>query len=228
MVIYDGIDVAAQSFAEARASVLGEFKLRPNARLLGMVARLSPQKDHGTLLRALREVVTEHPDAHLLIVGDVSGSSSAVTIHDQLRQLAADLGIGSHVTFTGFRPDISRLLAAMDIVTLITHFEGLPLVLLEAMAQGRPIVATATGGIPELVVHEETGLLHQPQSVTELASHIRLLLQDEAQARRLGEAGRRLVEERFTMERFSANIAGLYRFLLGAPSRVDTSLRSDS
>jgi glycosyltransferase involved in cell wall biosynthesis len=227
-VIYDGIDVSALSQLEARASVLREFELPSNARLVGMAARLSPQKDHGTLLRAFREVITEHPDAHLLIIGDVSGSSSAVKIHENLRQLAADLGIGSHVTFAGFRRDISRLLAAMDIVTLVTHFEGLPLVLLEAMAQARPIVATATGGIPELVVHQETGLLHRLQSVSELASHIRLLLQDEAQARRLGEAGRRLVEERFTMERFSANMAGLYRSLLGAPSRVDTSLRSDS
>jgi glycosyltransferase involved in cell wall biosynthesis len=211
-VIYDGIESPQYSHREARASVLQELRLPVSTRLVGMAARLSPQKDHETLLRAVAEVARTSPDIRLVIVGhsDPAGGVS----QERLGRLADQLGLGAKVTFTGFRTDVPRLLAAMDVVVLATHFEGLPLVLLEALGQGRPVVATAVGGIPELLTDNETGLTHRHQDPSHLAAQLLSLLRDEAYAMRLAEAGRQLVKDRFTMEAFSRNMADLYRSLL--------------
>jgi glycosyltransferase involved in cell wall biosynthesis len=214
VVIYDGIDTAQHPHLDARAAVLGQLGLPPASRLVGMVARLAPQKDHETLLRAAGRFLHDCPTAHLLIIGEHSESTTSRAIHDALRRLADEVGIGSRVTFTGFRRDIPHVLAALEVVVLATHFEGLPLVLLEAMAQARPIVATAVGGVPELIINDETGLLCRRRDPEQLAQAVLSVLTDEPRALRLAEGAQRLVKSRFTMERFSSAMAALYRDLL--------------
>jgi len=129
-------------------------------------------------------------------------------------------GVTSSFIFTGFREDVARLVAAFDVFVLSTHGEGLPLVILEAMARGVPVAATEVGGIPEVVRHGETGLLHAHGDDAALASHLSSLLSDEAGAAALGEAGRRHVEREFGRERFAREMAGLYRELIGAGAGV--------
>ncbi len=128
--------------------------------------------------------------------------------------MITELGLTDHFTFTGFRSDVPTLLAAMDVVVLATHFEGFGLAVLEAMAEGRPVVATAVGGIPEFVRDGETGLLHRHEDDAHLASQIEALLRDRTRAERLGESGRRLVKTDFSVAHFSQRITGLYRSLL--------------
>jgi glycosyltransferase involved in cell wall biosynthesis len=98
---------------------------------------------------------------------------------------------------------------------LATHFEGFGLVIVEAMAQGTPVIATAVGGVTEIIVEQETGLLHRPVDDADLATKILALLSDKALAERLATAGRRLVDERFTIQRFASNIATLYQRIIG-------------
>ena len=129
-------------------------------------------------------------------------------------QLRGELGLGGHFTFTGFRSDVARLLPAMDVVVLATHFEGFGLALLEAMAHGRPVVATAVDAIPEFVLDDETGLLHRHGDDAHLAEQIGSLLADPTRAMRLAEAGRQLVKTRFSMERFATSTRDLYQRLL--------------
>ena len=213
-VVYDGIDVPALRTAEASV-VREELGIPAGAPVVGMVARVSPQKDFTTLARAARRVAVRHPGARFLVVGD-NGQEPAYREHyEQVVRELVEQGVEGRFIFTGFRRDVPRLVAAMDVFVLCTHFEGLPLVLLEGMAQTKPTVATAVDGIPELVRHGDTGLLHRHQDDDELARHISQLLEDHALAARLGAAGRHAVETFWTNERFGRDMVKLYRDVLG-------------
>jgi glycosyltransferase involved in cell wall biosynthesis len=213
-VIYDGLSSMGIAHVDARAAIGREFKLEPGVRLIGMVARLAPQKDHATFLRAARRVVAADPDTHFFIVGDYSSEPGSRHIFERLLGLIAELGLSDNVTFTGFRTDVPTLVAAMDVIVLATNFEGFGLAVLEAMAEGRPVVATAVGGIPEFVRDGETGLLHRHADDAHLASQIQSILRDRALGARLGEAGRQLVQTAFSPTIFSHRIAELYGALL--------------
>jgi len=112
--------------------------------------------------------------------------------------------------WAGFRADVPHVLAASDIVTLVSTGEGVPLVLLEAMAHGKPVVATEVGGIAELVQRERTGLLHRPRDPVDLANCFTRLLDQPEWAAALGAAGRRHVEREFTMARAVAAVTAMY------------------
>jgi glycosyltransferase involved in cell wall biosynthesis len=117
--------------------------------------------------------------------------------------------------FTGFRTDVARLMRAFDVFVLSTHFEGLPLVVLEAMAMGLPVVATAVNGIPEVIDRDEVGLLFPHEDSAALARHLVALLTDPARAASVGAAGREAVRERFGTEAFARNVTRLYADALG-------------
>ena len=214
LVLYDGVEAEEVPHPAARAAVVAEFAIPPSAKIVGMVARIAPQKDHQTFLEAARLVLQSAPETHFLIVGDHSGSAAA-ELHAELGRRVRDSDIAPHVTFTGFRSDTASLFAAMDVAVLATHFEGFGLVLLEAMIQGRPVVATAVGGVLEIVADGETGLLHRHQDADHLAEQILSLLRDPERARRIAVAGHRFVRERFTTEQLASGMSTLYHSLLG-------------
>lgn len=215
-VIYDGLPrTNLMDHREARQSLGAELKLPPDARLVGMVARLAPQKDHPTFIRAAHRIVARHPDIHFLVVGDTDGDADLIRARTELADLASALGISNNVTFTGFRSDTAAVFAALDVAVLATHYEGFGLALLEAMAQARPVVATRVGGIPEFVAHGDTGLLHAHGDDADLAVQILSLLDHGDRAGRIAEAGRNLVERRFTMAGFAQRIDELYRTVGG-------------
>lgn len=212
VVLYDGIDVLQPADG---AGVREELGIAANARIVGMVARVEPQKDFATLADAARRVIAAEPDTHFLIVGGTDRTEEQrAHFREVLRWMEAQ-GIAGQVTFAGFRSDVARMLGAMDVFVLSTHWEGLPLVILEAMAQAKPVVATAVDGIPEVIAHGETGLLYAHEDAAMLADHILYLLRDPNRARGLGEAGRRYVAVCFSTERFAAAMVSLYRAVLG-------------
>jgi glycosyltransferase involved in cell wall biosynthesis len=210
-LIYDGIESIPVDRNAARDRLLAEFSLPSDTRLVGMVARLASQKDHVTLIRAAGRVVSVSPNVRFLVVGDHTSTDASRQQYRALAHLVEERGLTSHFIFSGFRGDIPQLLSGIDISVLSTHFEGFPLVILEAMAQGTPVIATAVGGVTEIIVDQDTGLLHRPSDDADLATKIVTLLSDRALAERLALAGRRLVEERFTIQRFASSIASLYQ-----------------
>lgn len=214
-IIYDGISISPtandqRAMNEARDAVRAEFGLPAHTKLVGMVARVAAQKDYETLAKAAARIAPAHPDLRFMIVGDNSLEAVHRDHYEKVMSMLTSLGVESRFVFTGFRADVSRMIAAFDVFVLSTHFEGFPLVILEALAHQKPVVATAVDGIPEIIVNDETGLLAQPRNDHALAAQIDVVLRSAELARRLGAAGRETVERNFSSERFAESVLNLY------------------
>jgi glycosyltransferase involved in cell wall biosynthesis len=170
-----------------------------------MVSRLDPQKDPVTLLDAWGMVAGPH---RLLLAGDGP-------LRPALEEMVSRRGLAGRVQLLGARTDVPTLLRAADVFVLSSRSEGLPLAIIEAMTAGLPVVATGVGGVPEAVVHGETGLLVPPGDPTALASALDRLLRDAGLRRRMGEAGRQRALAHFTEARMLEETAALYVRALG-------------
>jgi glycosyltransferase involved in cell wall biosynthesis len=126
----------------------------------------------------------------------------------ELEDMAGALGVADRVAFAGYRPAAPAELAEVDALVLPSRIEGLPVVVLEAMAHGKPVIATPVGGTAELVVHGETGII--VHDVDELAAALRRLSDEPGEGRRMGEAGRRRVEEKFSEDAMTRRVLELY------------------
>ena len=172
--------------------------------LVGEVARLCDVKGQSELLHALDGL----DGVHCVLVGVDLEQGGA--FRAGLEREAEELGLAERVVFTGYRSDARSLIAGLDVFVLPSWTEGLPLTVLEAMAQARPVVATAVGGTGEAVLHGETGLLVAPRDVEALRAAIAELVADPERARALGEAGRRRVEAHFSVAGMTDAVLALY------------------
>jgi glycosyltransferase involved in cell wall biosynthesis len=197
VTIYNGVDPAP-------AVDSGRADDRPPQLL--EVARLCDVKGQRELIAALEGL--RRRDAVLLLAGDDLEAGGA--FRRALEVEAEQQGLGDRVRLLGHRDDVRRLIGDADVMVLPSHAEGLPLVVLEAMAAAKPVVATAVGGVPELVVDGETGLLVPPGDVEALTRALDDLLGDPDRARRLGEAGRRRALEKFSADEAAARVLELY------------------
>ncbi len=193
VTVHNGIDVGAPA-APVRV-VEGPTILH--------VGRLCDVKGQRELIRALAEL-----DAFVVLVGRDLEAGGA--FQQRLEREAERLGVSDRVLFVGYRDDVPGLLAGCDVFCLPSWIEGLPVTVLEAMAQARPVVASAVGGTPEVLVDGETGLLVPPRNLQALAGALGRLLDDPELARRLGEAGRARVEERFSERAMTERVLALY------------------
>jgi glycosyltransferase involved in cell wall biosynthesis len=208
-VVPNYVDEAAfQELAPVdRQRVLDELGVPSDRTIVGCVANLRPVKDHDTLLRGVARMIGEGHDVHLVLVGDGER-------RDALVRLASDLEIRERVAFAGHRPHQPNLHHLFDISTLTSTDEAFSNSLLEAMAAANPVVATNVGGTPDAVVHGETGLLVPPANPGALASVLGRLLDDANLARRMGEAGRSRVREKFSPDVALTSLVDLYEGLL--------------
>lgn len=186
-------------------------QLGPDDLVVGCVARLSPEKGVADLLRAAAQLRPNWPRLTVLIVGDAPPASE----HPQeLRRLAASLGLGSAVRFCGYQPDAGSLCAEFDIQVVCSLAEPCGLATLEAMAQGRPVVATASGGSPELVDDGVEGFLVAPQDPERLASRLDCLLDSPGLRREMGRRGRDRVQRDFGLDLMVERTETVYRLAL--------------
>jgi glycosyltransferase involved in cell wall biosynthesis len=180
-----------------------EFDIPASARILVAAGRLSPEKGHRVLVAALAELATLEPPVHLVLLG--SGVEE-----ENLRRQASAAGLAGRVVFAGFRRDVLRYLAGADLVVNPSFTEGLPNVLLEAFALGRPVVATDVGGTSELVQPGNTGWLAPAGDPARLASTIREALHDPARATRFATNARELVSRSFTFTQQAERLIQVY------------------
>jgi len=175
--------------AATKTQLRAEFGIPADALVVGCIARLHPVKDHATLLRAVSQLCGAWPQLHLMLVGD--GESRA-----DLEGLATQLGISDRVHFTGFLPNEPNFHHVFDISVLTSVSEGFPNALVEAMAAGRPVVATAVGGNVD-AVRPETGFLIPVAAPAELAAAIERLLSDDSLRLRMGAAARDVAQREY-------------------------------
>jgi glycosyltransferase involved in cell wall biosynthesis len=212
VVVHYGIEDVGESSPETIDRALAELGIDQSSPLVLCVARLDPQKDHETLLRAWKDVTARVQSARLLLAGGTQlGGEEYV---DGLKRLTAALGIGKTVIFAGVRSDVGDLMAACDVLAMSSRWEGVGLVFLEAMRARRPVVATRVGGIPEVVIHGETGYLVDAGDPAALASSLVRLIEDRGSAKTMGEQGRDRYEQRFSAEQMLNKMSGLYAKLL--------------
>jgi len=203
--------VALERFHSGSAEpVRRELGLAQGEVALVTVANLHPVKGHEDLLRALAMLRPRHPGVRLLLAGRDRGS------RPRIEALLGELDIGSQVQLLGERDDVPRLLAAADIVVHPSHEEGFANAVLEGMAAGRPLVATAVGGTPEAVRDGMEGLLVPAHAPAALAAAIDRLVSDPELRRRMGESGRLRIESEFSMARMIDRFAAWYETLAGS------------
>ena len=200
-------DAAFEAPRHERQPLLAELGIPRNARVIGVVARLDPIKEHETLLHATALLKTRWPTLHVVIVGEGENRRA-------LELLCAALGLRDRVHFAGYRSNVPNLNHAFDVAVLCSRSEGFPNAIVEAMAAGRPVVASDVGGNADAVVHGETGLLAAAGDAAAFADALDTVLRDPTLARRMGEAGRRRAHAEFNATAALTRLEALYNSLI--------------
>jgi glycosyltransferase involved in cell wall biosynthesis len=213
VTVHEGIDLGRVDAAPA-AKLHEELWLPHHAPIVGNVAALVPHKGQRHLIEAARLVLPRVPDARFVIAGEGE-------LRPALERQIKEHHLEKHVLLAGFRPDVLSVHKAFDIFAMSSITEGLGTSLLDAMAASKPIVATATGGIPEVVVDGETGVLVPPRDHERMADAIVKLLNDESLRKRMGDAGRARAESRFSAERMVQKTLRVYRRVAMHPHQED-------
>lgn len=195
-------------FIPEKSRIREELDVPSDTPLIGCVASLHERKGHRFLFRAFTSVLKEFPDATLLLAGD--GPLGA-----ELKQLASDLGISKNVVFLGFRKDIPNILAGIDLFVLPSLLEGLGVSLLEASHAELPIIASKTGGTPDVVKDGETGLLAPPGDSQTLAQKILYILKHPSKGKEMGRNAKSWISKEFSAEAMVNRYIKLYKKLLG-------------
>jgi glycosyltransferase involved in cell wall biosynthesis len=215
VTVHEGIDVDHVRAAPP-VNVHEAFWLPHHAPVVGNVAALVPHKGQRHLIEAARLVNRQMPDVRFIILGEGE-------LRESLERQVRDYHLEKHVFLPGFRTDVLGCMKGFDLFAMSSVTEGLGTALLDAMACARAIVATRTGGIPEVVDDGVTGRLAAPRDHAAMAQLILALLADESLRRQMGEAGLARVQARFTVERMVAETAAVYARVAGRRHAEDTA-----
>lgn len=214
-VIHNGIDIEKFSHVSptARQTIRTSWDIPSDKLVIGMVGRISSWKGQTFLLNAMQIVIQTNPNAHLVFVGgNVPGEEWRL---QELQQKIVDMNLAQQVHLQPFSLGIPQILAGFDIFALpSTKPDPFPTVILEAMAAGKPIVATAHGGPIEQIEHGVSGLLVSPTNPQEMANALQHLLTDTHARQNMGQAAQKRAQQYFTTERYAANIVQLYQQII--------------
>jgi glycosyltransferase involved in cell wall biosynthesis len=204
--IHNGIDLEAVRVTTNRLAMRRKWRIDDNIILIGTAGRLVPVKGHTILLKALHVLAERHHNVRLILLGDGPLRNSLET---EVRRL----GLEEMVIFAGHQEQSYDFINMMDIFVLPSLHEGIPMVLLEALALKKPVIASRVGGIPEVISHGVSGMLVNPGNVAELAAGLHSLIQDQEKASLFGVAGRTRVEEEFDAALMAKRTIAIYRSL---------------
>ncbi|MDG0866466.1 glycosyltransferase [Candidatus Lucifugimonas marina] len=220
-VILPGLDLDAFTGTTNRTRIRHEIGVSENQHLVLFVGRLRPVKGPEYGIKAFTKALSENSNLHLALAGE--GEQRAY-----LQTLTADLGIQSNITFLGARKDLPDVLSAADSILMPSLTEGFPRVANEAMAASKPVIATRVGGVPEAIIHDETGLLVESKNIEAMADAILRLSSDTDLQERLGRTARQHAEEHYSAASYVARLDNMYsRWAnLKAPSQPTTATRS--
>ena len=199
-LIPNGIDLRP---FDGAAPTLRTLLVDSSTLLVGIVGRLSKEKGVDLFLRAAARVLSQLPNVMFVVVGDGPERETLETLIDELN-------IRDKVSMLGRREDMAEIYASMDVMISSSHQEGLPMTILEGMASGRAWIATAVGDVPTIVVNDQTGVLIPAGNIEILATELVALLGDQGRRKRLGDAGKLLVEREFSAQTMTNRYLGVY------------------
>jgi glycosyltransferase involved in cell wall biosynthesis len=205
-VIHYGIEAAR--FAAREADSQNAMRKR-EGRVIGAISRLEPRKGHETLIRAMPEILQRVPQASLQIAGHDPWEYGQV-----LQAVIAELGLEQRVQLCGFQNDVPMFLHSLDVFAMASQSEGFGQVIIEAMATGKPVVASRIPPLTEIVLEGETGLLVEPENPKAFADAICWLLTHPQEAKHMGRCGQERVRSHFSAERMTVQTLSLYHELL--------------
>lgn len=212
-VIHNGIDIQAILSRTAFPGTLRRnLSIPESIPLVGCVGRLHKQKNLPMLLRAFQQLLSRIPSTRLVLIGDGP-------LYPILKEQVGELKLSENVTFTGEHPDPASVIADLDLLVLPSDYEGLPNVLLEAGLQSRAVIATAVGGVPEVIRHGEHGLLIQPGDQRALVHAMETLLNNPSQCKELGQNLKSRILNHFSMETMVSRHQNLYQSLIPTAAR---------
>ena len=193
--------------------IRNELGLSNDIPVIGLIGNINPIKGHRYFLEAASIIRDTYPDAKFLIVG--AKLKNRESYFESLLGYCNKLNLNENIIFTGGRQDIPEVMAALDILVLSSLTEACPMVVLEAMATGKPVVATRVGGIPEELVDGKTGILVPPENPQAIADAVLSLLADKEKMQQMGRAGRTRVIKHFTVQSAAQKTDVVYADLLG-------------
>ncbi len=212
-VAHSGIN--PHRFADVTSDhLVSEFDLRPDEQVVINVAHLAGHKGQQYLVKAIPLVLGKIPNVRFFIIGGGE-------LMPELQNLSASLGVGHALVLTGFRHDVGAFYKLADLFVMSSVQEGLGTAVLDALASGKPVVATHSGGIPEIITDGETGRLVEPANPSALAQGIVELLTQTELAKQMAERGRLTVQEKFSVDAMVARNLSVYRNILGRKTIVD-------
>jgi len=191
-----------------RGQFRSELGLGPDIRLVGILGRIVPIKNHRLFLESAARIVEQDSTVRFVIVGDG-------ILKSEMEGYAQDLHISQQVIFTGWRRDLPRIYADLDVLVVSSNNEGTPVSAIEAMASGCPVVATRVGGLPDIIKDGETGYLVPARQSQPLAGAIVRVIENAQAAEQMGRSGRLSVKEKFSLDRLVSDTEALYEKLLG-------------
>lgn len=212
VTIENGVDPAEFNVKVDVRAKMSELGIREGSNVVGMVGRVCEQKGYEYFLRAAHDVIEHFPRAVFVLVGQGVEDAKA-------RRLVSDLKISENVILAGHRNDVAELCALFDVLILPSIWEGMPYVLLEAMAMGVPVIASDIPGVREVVIDNETGLLFPAGDVAVLSRKIVSILSDKERGKIMSEAGRRRVKNRYRVDDKIEALARLYEELADGSAR---------
>jgi len=206
-VVHNAVEADNTPPQRSREDVRAELGIPEDAVVVGSAGRMVPVKGYDLLLRAANRVMSDNPDVWLVLAGDGP-------LLDELKQTAVRYENGAKMILPGFRNDMTDVISSFDVLVMSSHHEGIPTVMLEAMAQGIPVVAMAVGGIPEVIEDGRSGVLVTAGSAEQLAMAVSDLLGDAPWLARIGRDGRARYTAEFTAEHQSGRLLKLYSRML--------------
>jgi len=218
-VVRSGLDLKAFSASTKRADIRSELNVNDEQRLIVYVGRLRPVKGVEYGIKAFAKALEQNPNMHFALAGEGEQRT-------YLQTLTSELGIDDNVSFLGVRNDLPDLLSAADIVLLPSLNEGFPRTAIEAMAAGKPVIATRVGGSPEAIADGKTGILVPSKDIDAMSSALVKLAGDAELQARLGAAGRLRAEQNYSVDNYVSRLDGLYQQLLGVENDSSSTAAS--
>lgn len=214
-LLYPGVDTSRFHQGNNGLKVRFDAGVDQATPLVAMIARFQDVKGHDVFQAMARQVALQIPEARFMVAGENTQTSADNTYKARILQTAqTDPLLKNRLKYLGFRPDVERVMAAADVIVCASHFESYGMVNIEAMASGKPVVSTNQGGPAETVVHGETGFLIPPADAEALAKAVIELLRDSEMRQRMGAAGRKRVEQMFSVQAMVAQYIQRVEILL--------------